>query len=351
METSKDTSLKTGIEAKTEVAADTSAAKADKGGDVFAQLFTRLGDHHVIAFEPIGDLPLPYLFWDQDGFHYFASEHAVEESHTYKVDDKGKPSREDGKPLSLDMSITANVAFMMLAAVILLIVARLAAMKTKNQLVPKGIRNLVEVFVVYIRDEIVNPNVEAPHNEKLLPYFLSIFCFILIMNLLGMVPYGHSATGSVSVTAALAICTFLVTQLTGLRALGFVGFLKHLTGGLIDMDLAPAIKYPLMLIMIPIEVIGLFTKPFALAIRLFANMTAGHIIIISLIGLAFFFKSLLVGAFVSVPFSLFISMLELLVAFLQAYVFTMLSAVFIGFMSHGHEEHEEGSEHAEAAHH
>jgi F-type H+-transporting ATPase subunit a len=208
---------------------------------------------------------------------------------------------------------------------------------------------VIEVFVIFIRDEVVYPSCDPKYGEPLLPFFLSIFFFILVMNLIGLVPYGHAATGSVSVTVALAICTFVVTQIVGVKAMGLKNFAKHLTGGLVDMDIPIGIKIPLILIMIPIEIMGLFTKPFALAVRLFANMTAGHIVIVSLIGLAFLFKSLLVGTFVSVPFALFINLLELLVAFLQAYIFTMLSALFIGMMAHSeHEEHsaEEGHAHA-----
>jgi F-type H+-transporting ATPase subunit a len=136
-----------------------------------------------------------------------------------------------------------------------------------------------------------------------------------------------------------------------MRSMGVKGYVLHLTGGLHEMELPMALKIILILIMIPIEIMGLFTKPFALAIRLFANMTAGHIVIVSLIGLAFLFKSVLVGSFVSVPFALFINLLELLVAFLQAYIFTMLSALFIGMMVHEH-AHEEahGEAHVEHAH-
>jgi F-type H+-transporting ATPase subunit a len=162
------------------------------------------------------------------------------------------------------------------------------------------------------------------------------------MNLLGLVPWGHTATSGLGITAALAICTFVVTQFIGIKSMGIKHYVLHFTGGLHEMDLPVFMKILLMIIMIPIEIMGLFTKPFALAVRLFANMTAGHIVIFSLIGLTFLFKSLLVGTFVSVPFTLFIFVLEIFVALLQAFIFTILSAVFIGFMAHTpHEEHVE----------
>ena len=151
------------------------------------------------------------------------------------------------------------------------------------------------------------------------------------MNLLGLIPYGASATGNVSVTAGLAIIAFFMIQISAIRAQGFGHYLAHLTGG---------VHWALWPIMIPIEVLGLFTKPFALCIRLFANMTGGHIVILALIGLIFVFKSLAVAP-VSVAFALGIYMLELFVAFLQAYIFTMLTSLFMGLgmqtESHGHE--------------
>ena len=329
-----------------------------KEGGVFNELLDHLADSHELHFDPIGHVPLPYLFWDGDGFHMFGSEKSLEESGTYEAGVHGKPVRKDGKALTFDMSITSNVVFMALASFVLLLVVRAAASKTKKSLVPKGIRNLVEVLMIFIRDEVVYPAVPEKYAAPLMPFFLTVFFFILMMNLIGLVPYGHTATGAVSVTAALALCTFFVTQATGVRSMGLKGYILHLTGGLHEMELPLALKVILILIMIPIEIMGLFTKPFALAVRLFANMTAGHIVIVSLIGLAFLFKSVLVGSFVSVPFALFINLLELLVAFLQAYIFTMLSALFIGMMvhEHAHDEHHEHAgehvhvEHAQAAH-
>jgi F-type H+-transporting ATPase subunit a len=233
--------------------------------------------------------------------------------------------------LTIDFSITKHVVFLWLAAVVLLLVAIAAARKNTKNRVPTGLGNLVEVFIVFVRDEIVVPNM-GPAGVRYMPYLLTTFFFILIMNLSGLVPYGATATGNVSVTAGLALVAFLMIQVAAIRSQGFGHYLAHLTGG---------VHWALWPIMIPIEVLGLFTKPFALMIRLFANMVGGHIVIVSLIGLIFVFKSLAVAP-VSVAFVLGINMLELFVAFLQAYIFTMLTSLFMGLgMQAGHEEHTE----------
>jgi F-type H+-transporting ATPase subunit a len=167
---------------------------------------------------------------------------------------------------------------------------------------------------------------------RYMPYLLTTFFFILTMNLLGLIPYGSSATGNVSVTAGLAFLAFIMIQLAAIRAQGFGHYLAHLTGG---------VHWILWPIMIPIEILGLFTKPFALCIRLFANMTGGHIVIVSLIGLIFIFKSYIIAP-VPIAFVLGINMLELFVAFLQAYIFTMLTSLFMGLgMQVAHEKDEQ----------
>jgi F-type H+-transporting ATPase subunit a len=235
------------------------------------------------------------------------------------------------KVFGIDMSITKHVVFLWLAAVILLVMLTIAARKNSKNKVPKGLGNLVEIFVVFIRDEITIPNM-GKGGVKYLPYMLTTFFFILVMNLLGLIPYGASATANVSVTAALAIVAFFMIQYSAIKAQGFGHYLAHLTGG---------VHWMLWLIMIPIEILGLFTKPFALCIRLFANMTGGHIVILSLIGLIFVFKTVAVAP-VSIAFALAINLLELFVAFLQAYIFTMLTSLFMGLgmqtESHGGEQ-------------
>lgn len=232
--------------------------------------------------------------------------------------------------MTIDLSITKHVLFLWIAAILLIILATRAAAKNKKNRVPNGFGNLVEIFLIFIRDEVAIPNM-GPAGVKYLPYLLTTFFFILIMNLSGLVPYGATATGNISVTAGLAIIAFIMIQLSAIRAQGFGRYLKHLTGG---------VHWMLWPIMIPIEVLGLFTKPFALMVRLFANMIGGHIVIISLIGLIFIFQSWIIAP-IPILFVLGISMLELFVAFLQAYIFTMLTSLFMGLgMQSAHEEDE-----------
>ena len=325
--------------------------------NVFSQMFGFLGNHHAVDINPFGEIPLPYIFFDQGKLHVYGNSESLQESGVYTTNtdkrfdtlgtiqasplaEKGSVVRLDHKPIGLDLSITSNLFFLAFAAVVLFIVLRIAASKAKKSLVPSGLRNAIEVLIVFVREDIVAPNVAAPYDEALMPFFLTVFFFIWIVNLTGLIPWAHTATSSIEITAALAICTFVITQFVGLREMGIKTYLKHLTAGLLEMELSPVMKGFLLLIMVPIELMGLFTKPFALAIRLFANMTAGHIVILSLIGLIFLFHSVLVGAFVTVPFGVFVYLLEIFVATLQAYIFTVLSAVFIGMMAHTeHDEH------------
>ena len=179
--------------------------------------------------------------------------------------------------------------------------------------------NLMEMLILFLRDEIVIPNMGSG-GIKYMPYLLTTFFFILIMNLAGLVPYGSTATGNISVTGGLAIIAFIMIQISAIRSQGLLNYLKHLTGG---------VHWLLWPVMVPIEILGLFTKPFALMIRLFANMIGGHIVIISLFGLIFIFQSWFVAP-IPVLFVLGINLLEIFVAFLQAYIFTMLTSLFMG---------------------
>ena len=236
-----------------------------------------------------------------------------------------------------DISITRHVVMMWIASAILLLVFLMVGNRYKtmtSRQAPGGMANAMEALVEFIRLDVAKSNIGEGY-EKHLPYLLTVFAFILLLNLLGLVPYGATATGNINVTLTLAVFTFFITQVASLKAHGLKGYLAHLTAGT---------HWALWIIMIPIEVIGLFTKPFALTVRLFANMTAGHIVILSLIFISFILKSYIVAMFVSVPFSIFIYLLEIFVAFLQAFIFTMLSALFIGLAT-AHEGHE-----GEAAH-
>jgi F-type H+-transporting ATPase subunit a len=224
----------------------------------------------------------------------------------------------------IDISITRHVVFMWLGAILLFIVMTRVAKAYKSSMVPKGFTNFWEVFILFVRDEIAKPTIGKGF-EKFLPYLLTAFFFILFGNFLGLVPFSATFTSNISVTATMAIFTFLVIQFGGIMHNGFFGYFKGLIPHGVPIFLLP--------IMAVVELLGLLAKPFALAIRLFANMTAGHIVIYALISLIFVMQS--VGwAGLAIPMALFIYGLEVLVALLQAYIFTMLSSLFIGMAVH-----------------
>ncbi|MEG8948100.1 F0F1 ATP synthase subunit A [Rosettibacter firmus] len=223
-----------------------------------------------------------------------------------------------------DISITKHVVFMWIAALILIITFIKVSNSYKKSLVPKGITNLVEVLIIFVRDEIAKPTIGSGY-DKFLPYLLTVFFFILTCNFLGLLPYAATSTSNIAVTATLAGISFLVIQIGGIMKNGLIGYFKGLIPHGIPWWLTP--------IMFLVEILGLFTKPFALAIRLFANMTAGHIVILALLGLIFILRTYFVVP-VSIAFALFIYLLEVLVALIQAYIFTMLSSLFIGMAYH-----------------
>lgn len=224
----------------------------------------------------------------------------------------------------IDLTPTKHVVFMWLAALLVLLVFALVASKYKKSIIPRGIANFFEILVVFVKDEIAKPTIGHGY-EKFLPYLLTVFFFILFGNFLGLIPYSATFTSNLAVTATLAALTFIVTQVGGMIHNGVWGYIKGLV--------PHGIPWWMMPIMIPVEFLGLFTKPFALAIRLFANMLAGHTVILALIGLIFFLGTLAVAP-LSVAFALFIYLLEILVAIIQAYIFTMLSSLFIGMAVH-----------------
>lgn len=236
-----------------------------------------------------------------------------------EVDEHGAMA-ETGLPM--DFSITKNVFMMMLSVIILLWVFLGLARSYKKMGIsePKGLAGFIEPVIVFIEEDIAIPNIGEEKFARFMPYLLTVFFFILLNNLMGLIPFfpfGANVTGNIAVTLVLAVFTFLITQFSSNK-----GHWQHVFN-------TPGVPVWLAPIMIPVELIGLITKPFALMIRLFANITAGHIIVLSLISMIFIFKSL----FVAVPsllMVLFMDCIELLVAFLQAYIFTLLSALFIG---------------------
>jgi F-type H+-transporting ATPase subunit a len=290
-------------------------------------IFTKKNGEPVAIYLPV------IVYSKEKGLNVFSSKNLAHghEYKGFKLEEEGNLKGKivnvdeagivDEESLPLDLSITKTVFALISAAVIGLILFLSLARSYKKTGIsePKGIQSFLEPVVLFIRDDVAVPNL-GHKAEKYLPYLLTVFFFILINNLMGLIPapppFGGNVTGNIAITFFLATCTFLVTQLSGNK-----NHWKHVFA-------TPGVPWWLLPIMIPVEIIGLFSKPFALMIRLFANMLAGHIVILSLICLIFIFGSLALAP-VSIFFVLFMDCMELLVAFLQAYIFTLLSALFI----------------------
>jgi F-type H+-transporting ATPase subunit a len=230
-------------------------------------------------------------------------------------------------PLLAEWHVTKAVVMMLLAALFLIVF--LGVFLRKSRIAggaPKGITNAIESLALFVRDEIAIANMGKKYGRFFAPYLLTLFFFILTCNLMGLIPGTYTATGNINVTAALALMTLLMMIVAGMIVQGPIGYFKHMVPAGTPMVLAP--------LLIVIEVISTFVKPIALTIRLGANMSAGHIVILVMLGFLFVFKSILVGLFLSVPLAVAISLLEMIVAFIQAYVFTLLTALFIGMVVH-----------------
>jgi len=299
-------------------------------------------DDHGWEFAHGLTLPLPVILYSADrGLEVFSSaklahgavynDYKLEHGKIHRVTADGQ---QDHSAHVYDFSITKNVASLLLSAIILLTVfLTVSGSYAKNRgKAPSGLQSFIEPLVVFVRDEIAKPNI-GPRYEAYLPYLLTLFFFILVNNLLGLLPGGANLTGNIAVTLVLAVITFLITNLSGNK-----DYWKHL--------FAPTgVPVALLPIMIPVEIVGVFMKPFSLMVRLFANITAGHIIILSLLGLIFIANNLggagtgwAVSPLVAF-FSIFMNLIELLVAFLQAFIFTLLSSMYIGSAI---EEHHHG---------
>jgi len=243
--------------------------------------------------------------------------------------------------LTLDLSPTKHVVFLLLAALVCLaiFVPIGRAMQHKfSSRAPTGLANAMEAMVLYFRDEVVRRNI-GHGADAYTGYILTLFFFILFMNLLGLVPFGATATGNFMVTGALALVTFVVTEISGMRALGFTGYMGTIFYAPKGMN--PIGTAIMLVILTPVEFLGKLTKPFALMIRLFANMMAGHTLVLSLLGLIFIFAgggAIVAGGVTAASILMVtgIMILELFVAFLQAYIFALLTAVFIGQIQHAH---------------
>lgn len=340
--------------------------KRDLKSEIKAYIDHHLQDTHDFALTSYTDeagkkvyvgFPLPVILWD-DGLKVFSSSklkhgksvaqagdnyYKLYHNKIYKTDAEGTINYDEehhainDKPL--DFSITKNVVVIFLVGLLMFFLFKgLGSSYGKNNGVAKGAGRFFEPIVMYIRDDIAIPNIGVKKHGRYMPYLLTVFFFVWFINMLGLTPLGVNVTNSISVTVALALITFLITNFTGTK-----DYWKHIFDPLGD-SMPWIAKIPLYIILIPIEVLGIFIKPFSLLIRLYANIKAGHIVLMSLIGLMFIFKSWL-GSPLSFGLAFAISLIELLVALLQAYIFTMLSALYFGFASEEHDHHEEAHAH------
>ena len=251
--------------------------------------------------------------------------HHLADAHELEIPPFGSIQLPEIHLFGLDLSITKYTVYMWIAAALMLVI--FLPMARKRGRVYTGLYNLFEALIVYVREEIVYVNIGREDGRPYVPYICTLFFFILFMNLLGLIPFGASPTSNLGVTGVLALFSMIVIETSGVVANGPVKYARSLMPQGVPIFLAP--------VMIPIELIGHFAKPFALMIRLFANMTAGHVVILSMLGLIFLLKSWFVVP-VSIAFTLFIFVLEILIAFIQAYIFATLTSVFIQLSRHPH---------------
>jgi len=290
-------------------------------------------DDHQWHFADWLVMPLPIIVYSEEkGLDVFSSSRFYDEHHNaveyngYKLEHNHIHLADSGKTV-FDLSITKNVAMLFITAGLMLFIFLSVAKGFKNNQgkAPTGVQSFFEPIILFVRDEIVKPNI-GHHYEKFLPYMLTLFFFILFGNLLGLLPGAGNLTGNIAVTMILAVFTFLITNFNGKKA-----YWGHVLW-------TPGVPHWLRVVILPVEVVGLFTKPFSLMIRLFVAITAGHIVILGIICLTFIFGSIYVGIGASL-ISLFINLIELLVAGIQAYVFTMFSSLYIGMAVEEHDHH------------
>jgi F-type H+-transporting ATPase subunit a len=283
-------------------------------------------DDHVWHFWDghFGTLYLPVIVYSKErGLDIFSSARFYNEHHDlvdyngYRLEHNHIYLAESGKAV-FDLSITKNVAMLFINAALLLFVFLTVAKSYQRNAgkAPTGLQSFLEPVIVFVRDEVVKPNI-GHHYEKYMPYLLTLFFFILFGNLLGLLPGAANLTGNIAVTMTLAVFTFLIVNVSGNGA-----YWSHIFW-------TPGVPLPLRLVILPVEVIGIFTRPISLMVRLFVAITAGHIVILSLMCLTFIFSSIYVGLASSIVV-LFINLIELLVAGIQAYVFTLFTSLYIG---------------------
>ncbi len=322
----------------------TSQTFADSGeGNKTGFIMHHVKDSHEWHFATFGHthvtLPLPVIVYSSDkGLEFFkSSDFQNPETHAFGkeyvkagfyIDEHDHLYAEDESRSFIDLSITKNVAmlFIVLAVLFSMILSAARNYKKNPMGAPKGIAKVLEPIIVFVRDEIALPHIGTKH-KKFTPYLLTLFFFIWVGNLMGLMPGAANLTGNIAVTATLAIFTFFVTNLNGNKE-----YWKHIF-------FTPGVPKAILPVIVPVEILGAFvTKPFALMVRLFVAITAGHIVILSFIGLIFIFESYSVGV-ASTLMVIFINMIELLVATIQAYVFTLFSAMYIGQAVAEHDHH------------
>lgn len=300
---------------------------------------TNSGEEKHVGF------PLPVILWDgglkvfssskfhhgetvaEVGGNYYKNYHGK----IYKTNAEGTINYNEEhhatneKPL--DFSITKNVTMIfMVFAIMFFMFSRMANSYKKNGGLPKGLGRLLEPIVLYVRDEIARPNIGEKHYKRYMSYLLTVFFFVWIVNLFGLTPIGMNVTNNIAVTLCLALITYLITTFSGNK-----NYWKHIFW-------MPGVPVPMKIILAPIELLGTFIKPFALMIRLYANITAGHVVLMSIIGMIFLFQNW-IGSGLSFLLAFVLAILELLVAALQAYIFTVLSALYFGMAVEEHDEH------------
>ncbi|MCR5709869.1 MAG: F0F1 ATP synthase subunit A [Bacteroidales bacterium] len=314
--------------------------------DMKSYIFGHIGDSYEWHITSVGEkhvsIPLPCIVFDE-GLHVFLSSRMEENGYTLNEDGKLVNASTGERPF--DISITKNVFSLILSSILLVTLILLTARWYKRhdamKEAPRGLPGLMEMLITMVTDDIIKEGVGKEY-MKYAPYLLTAFFFIFLNNLIGIVPFfpgGANVTGNIAVTLFLAVCTFLAVNLFGN---------KHYYKDIFWPEVPTWLKVPLPLMPI-IEIIGMFTKPFSLMVRLFANILAGHIMLLGVVAVVFLTAKLgpvLNGSmsFIAVLFGVFMDILELLVAFIQAYVFTMLSSVFIGL---SRQEPEHGSEHGQ----
>jgi len=241
----------------------------------------------------------------------------------YKTNSAGKISYDEEKHVQnkapLDFSMTKGVVSIILVSIIMFLLFRnLANSYHKNGMISKGLGRFFEPIVLYVRDEIAIPNIGEKHYKRYMSFLLTLFFFIWFCNMIGLTPLGINVTGNIAVTFCLALLTFIITTVSGNK-----NYWKHIFW-------MPGMPLPMKILMVPIELLGVIIKPFTLMIRLYANISAGHIVMMTLISMIFVFRNW-IGSSLSFMLAFFISIIEILVALLQAYIFTILSALYFGF--------------------